>query len=271
MRRGARSIRTAPPSSSRGPARSDDPRRLLRRRLHADLSGADVPGRRLPPILPTATAWTSTSQAFDRAVASAAPMLDQPASARVRRRDLRRVHASHHRADGRRRADGSTRARARSTTSGRPASTSSCTTMWRPRFARSQRAGVRIGLISNSHRCLASFQSHFELDGSDRRRRLFVGARPDEAAPEHFPRGAAISWTCRPAKRSWSATASVRTSKARWRPGCARSCCTAVPRRTRAQTSLPRAAVPIVQTLAELPEFVGSVSHVVSAFRRTCF
>jgi putative hydrolase of the HAD superfamily len=26
------------------------------------------------------------------------------------------------------------------------------------------RAGVRIGLISNSHRCLASFQSHFELE-----------------------------------------------------------------------------------------------------------
>lgn len=26
-------------------------------------------------------------------------------------------------------------------------------------------AGVRIGLISNSHRCLASFQSHFALDG----------------------------------------------------------------------------------------------------------
>jgi putative hydrolase of the HAD superfamily len=26
-------------------------------------------------------------------------------------------------------------------------------------------AGVRIGLISNSHRCLASFKSHFELDG----------------------------------------------------------------------------------------------------------
>ena len=27
------------------------------------------------------------------------------------------------------------------------------------------RGGVRIGLISNSHRCLASFQSHFELEG----------------------------------------------------------------------------------------------------------
>lgn len=26
-------------------------------------------------------------------------------------------------------------------------------------------AGLRIGLISNSHRCLASFQAHFELDG----------------------------------------------------------------------------------------------------------
>ena len=25
------------------------------------------------------------------------------------------------------------------------------------------RRGIRIGLISNSHRCLASFQSHFEL------------------------------------------------------------------------------------------------------------
>jgi HAD superfamily hydrolase (TIGR01549 family) len=27
------------------------------------------------------------------------------------------------------------------------------------------RAGVRLGLISNTHRCLASFQEHFELDG----------------------------------------------------------------------------------------------------------
>lgn len=26
-------------------------------------------------------------------------------------------------------------------------------------------SGIRVGLISNSHRCLASFQSHFELDG----------------------------------------------------------------------------------------------------------
>jgi putative hydrolase of the HAD superfamily len=25
--------------------------------------------------------------------------------------------------------------------------------------------GIKLGLISNTHRCLASFQSHFELDG----------------------------------------------------------------------------------------------------------
>jgi putative hydrolase of the HAD superfamily len=37
-------------------------------------------------------------------------------------------------------------------------------------------AGVRIGLISNSHRCLTSFQSHFELGG------LIAGAI---SGPEH--------------------------------------------------------------------------------------
>ena len=30
---------------------------------------------------------------------------------------------------------------------------------------RLHRDGIRLGLISNSHRCLASFESHFELDG----------------------------------------------------------------------------------------------------------
>jgi putative hydrolase of the HAD superfamily len=34
-----------------------------------------------------------------------------------------------------------------------------------PMLGRIAAAGVRIGLISNSHRCLASFQSHFELQG----------------------------------------------------------------------------------------------------------
>jgi putative hydrolase of the HAD superfamily len=34
-----------------------------------------------------------------------------------------------------------------------------------PVLRRLDQAGIRIGLISNSHRCLASFQSHFELEG----------------------------------------------------------------------------------------------------------
>jgi putative hydrolase of the HAD superfamily len=34
-----------------------------------------------------------------------------------------------------------------------------------PTLRRIGAAGVRIGLISNSHRCLASFQAHFELQG----------------------------------------------------------------------------------------------------------
>jgi putative hydrolase of the HAD superfamily len=32
-------------------------------------------------------------------------------------------------------------------------------------FERLVRDGIRIGLISNTHRCLASFQSHFQLEG----------------------------------------------------------------------------------------------------------
>ena len=34
-----------------------------------------------------------------------------------------------------------------------------------PALRRIAAAGVRLGLISNSHRCLASFQAHFELQG----------------------------------------------------------------------------------------------------------
>ena len=49
--------------------------------------------------------------------------------------------------------------------SGRCASTSCSTTMCRRRFRRSPPRTFCIGLISNSHRCLESFQEHFELDG----------------------------------------------------------------------------------------------------------
>jgi putative hydrolase of the HAD superfamily len=45
-----------------------------------------------------------------------------------------------------------------------------------PTLRRIAAAGVRIGLISNSHRCLASFQAHFELQG------LIAGAI---SSPDH--------------------------------------------------------------------------------------
>jgi HAD superfamily hydrolase (TIGR01662 family) len=35
----------------------------------------------------------------------------------------------------------------------------------RPALERLARAGIRVGLVSNSHRCLDTFQSHFGLDG----------------------------------------------------------------------------------------------------------
>ena len=63
------------------------------------------------------------------------------------------------------RVRGSTSARPRSTTSGPPASTSFSTTMSHRCCEELARRGLKIGLISNSHRCLASFQEHFELQG----------------------------------------------------------------------------------------------------------
>ena len=53
----------------------------------------------------------------------------------------------------------------RSTASGRRAATSSCTTTCCRRCEALRARGLRIGLISNTHRSLEAFQSHFELDG----------------------------------------------------------------------------------------------------------
>ena len=55
--------------------------------------------------------------------------------------------------------------------------------------------GLRIGLISNTHRCLASFQSHFELEGLFDGNVVLLRARLHEAASEHLRGGAADSWT----------------------------------------------------------------------------
>ena len=112
---------------------------------------------------------------FDRAVADAAAA-PRRGRRRVRRRDVRAVHAAHHRGHGRAGRTHRTRAPGRSTTSGRPAITSSSTTRCRACSERCRQPACGSGLISNSHRCLASFQSHFELRG------LIAGAI---SGPEH--------------------------------------------------------------------------------------
>ena len=62
-------------------------------------------------------------------------------------------------------------------------------------------AGIRIGLISNSHRCLAAFQSHFELEG-------LIAATLSSSEhglmkphPEHLRGGAAAGGRRGPPKR----------------------------------------------------------------------
>ena len=54
--------------------------------------------------------------------------------------------------------------------------------------------GLKIGLISNSHRCLASFQEHFRAAGSDHGGRVLVRARLHEAAPEHLRGSVDAGW-----------------------------------------------------------------------------
>ena len=103
-------------------------------------------------------------QAFDRAVASAAPILDQPSSAaydaeifvRYTRHILEQMGAQ----------GGQLEVCAREIYD----EWAACQHFElyddvAPALRALERAGMRIGLISNSHRCLASFQSHFELDG----------------------------------------------------------------------------------------------------------
>ena len=125
----------------------------------------------------------------------------QPASADYDAEIFVALHAPHHRTDGRaRRAARRVRARDLRRVGSLPALRAVRRRGARV-FARSTRAGLRIGLISNSHRCLASFQSHFELDGLIAGAVSSSGARPDEAAPEHLSARRSISWMCPPERR----------------------------------------------------------------------
>ena len=165
--RGARSIpsrATIVIGRDRTQAVNDSARRLLRRRFHADLSGPDVQGEGYRAFCARHGIEVDAAL-FDRAVASAAPLLDRPDDAALRRRDLRALHAAHHRGDGRHAATRSTPARARSTHEWAACQHFELYDDVPPVLRELAAAGIRIGLISNSHRCLASFQSHFELQG----------------------------------------------------------------------------------------------------------
>ncbi len=52
-------------------------------------------------------------------------------------------------------------------------------------------SGFKIGLISNSHRCLTSFETHFELRGLFSRCPVFCRARLHETPPQHLRGGSA--------------------------------------------------------------------------------
>ena len=247
--RGARS-RTAPTvvdRRARTPMRRD---RMSVRAVFFDVDftliypGPDVPGRGVPARSARGTASTSTRRGSTQAVASAAPLLDEPRGHVVRRRDLRALHAAHHRGRWVARGPRSTPARARSTTSGRRASTSSSTTTCRRCCGELAAAGVRIGLISNSHRCLASFQSHFELEG------LIAGAVSSSEHGCMKPHPSIFERRCElvdvPAGRSGDG-GRQRASRHRGRaraPACARCCCTAAtaPHRARGRARRARRA-----------------------------
>ena len=85
----------------------------------------------------------------------------------LRRRAVRALHAAHHRADGRRRARRRSRRAEIYDDWAEHQHFSLYDDVAGRRCARFRPSGLRLGLISNSHRCLASFQSHFELDGPD--------------------------------------------------------------------------------------------------------
>ena len=136
--------------------------RSLRRRLHAHLSRADVSRRRVSGLLRALRHGRRPAKFAARGrQRRAAPQ--QPRRC-VRSGDLHRLHESHHRADGRARTAG------RRVFAGDLREWAACQHFELyddvPAVLRSCRqAGLRIGLISNTHRCLASFQSHFELQG----------------------------------------------------------------------------------------------------------
>ena len=161
-----RALRSSSPDPSKDLCREPPPRvcRVLRRRFHVDLSGADVSGRGLRRILRTIRNDGRSRHAFSEAVRVASSILDAAQDHAYdadifvcyTRRIIEEMGGSGPRLD-------------------------ECATEIYNEWAACQHfflyddvapvlqelagRGLKIGLISNSHRCLASFQEHFQLQG----------------------------------------------------------------------------------------------------------
>jgi HAD superfamily hydrolase (TIGR01662 family) len=125
-------------------------------------------------------------------------------------------------------------------------------------------AGIRIGLISNSHRCLASFQEHFELHG------LIAGAVSSSEhglmKPHPSVFRAALDLVDVPAERAVMVGDSIRQDV----EGALRVGMRAVLLH-RSSSPHPRAeeltaaGIPIIRSLSEVPTLVGGVRLSASA------
>jgi HAD superfamily hydrolase (TIGR01662 family) len=126
-----------------------------------------------------------------------------------------------------------------------------------PMLRRIAAAGIRIGLISNSHRCLASFQDHFELQG------LIAGAisSPDHGFMKPHPSifQAALRLLDVPASEAVMVGDSVSQDiegalRAGMRAVLVHRGDTAHPR----DQQLASAGVPVVRSLSQLPDLILS-------------
>ena len=162
----------------------------VRRRLHADLSGSDVSGRGLPGVLSTSRGRGRCAAVRRGCRRCGVRLLDIPEDTVYD--DEIYVAYTRHIIEGRWAA---AERRpwlppAKSTASGRPATTSSCTRTSPTRAALADRRGIRhrpgVELAPVSRVVPVALRAA----GADHRHGFVVGARPDEAASQHLHGGA---------------------------------------------------------------------------------
>jgi putative hydrolase of the HAD superfamily len=110
--------------------------------------------------------------------------------------------------------------------------------------------GLKIGLISNSHRCLASFQSHFELDG------LFAAAVSSAAHGYMKPHPSIFESALRLAAATPEESVMVGDSVVHDVEGARRLGMRAVLVSRGATSETCPSDVPVIRTLRELPALI---------------